>query len=205
MEAAITPIPGAERGLSSEKANRIVEAMRSSVAARGTTASTFDHVAREAGVSRGLLHYYFGTKERLLVEVVRLECDLSEERLDRAVAHATCAQDVVDAMVGSYEFYLREPDALVALFLELLTEARRNEEIAVELSRLSRRIRAHLTEVLQSKNDAGILTLRGDADSVATFLFAIADGLTVRYLTEPDIDMGPVIAVAAGAALALLS
>jgi AcrR family transcriptional regulator len=56
------------RELSGEKAQRIVEAMRTSVGLRGTTGSTFDHVAREAGVSRGLLHYYFGTKERMLAE-----------------------------------------------------------------------------------------------------------------------------------------
>ena len=61
--------PGAGgRSLSGEKAQRIVEAMRRSVARRGTAGSTFDHVSREAGVSRGLLHYYFGTKEQLLVE-----------------------------------------------------------------------------------------------------------------------------------------
>jgi AcrR family transcriptional regulator len=41
---------------------RIVDAMRRSVAARGAAGATFDHVAREAGVSRGLLHYHFGTK-----------------------------------------------------------------------------------------------------------------------------------------------
>ncbi len=50
------------RPLESDKAKRIVDAMRESVAARGAAGSTFDHVAREAGVSRGLLHYYFGTK-----------------------------------------------------------------------------------------------------------------------------------------------
>ena len=66
MEAAT------QRELSGEKATRIVEAMRSSVARRGISGSTFEHVAREAGVSRGLLHYYFGTKEALLVEVVRV-------------------------------------------------------------------------------------------------------------------------------------
>ncbi len=75
MEAATT------RQLSSEKAQRIVDAMRTCVGARGATGATFDHVAREAGVSRGLLHYYFGTKERLLVEVVRRDCDLRMERL----------------------------------------------------------------------------------------------------------------------------
>ena len=80
MEAAAVP------QLPSDKAARIVEAMRASVAARGIAGSTFDHVAREAGVSRGLLHYYFGTKERLVVEVVRRECQVRGELLQQAVA-----------------------------------------------------------------------------------------------------------------------
>ena len=70
------------RELSGEKAQRIVEAMRSSVARRGIAGSTFEHVAREAGVSRGLLHYYFGTKEALLVEVVRRDTEHRIARLD---------------------------------------------------------------------------------------------------------------------------
>ena len=75
MEAATHPSITRTRELSGVKAARIVEAMRASVAARGIAGSTFDHVAGEAGVSRGLLHYYFGTKEQLLIEVVRRECD----------------------------------------------------------------------------------------------------------------------------------
>src|SRR5450432_970015 len=71
MEAATK-----ERELSGDKAQRIIDAMRDSVAQRGAAGSTFEHVAREAGVSRGLLHYYFGTKERLLVEVVRRESEV---------------------------------------------------------------------------------------------------------------------------------
>ena len=51
MEAAT-----GKRELSGEKAQRIVDAMRASVAARGIAGSTFEHVAGEAGVSRGLLH-----------------------------------------------------------------------------------------------------------------------------------------------------
>src|SRR4051812_50213926 len=58
----------AERRLDSDKARRIVQAMRTSVGRRGVAGSTFDHVAQEAGGSRGLPHYYFRTKERLLVE-----------------------------------------------------------------------------------------------------------------------------------------
>jgi AcrR family transcriptional regulator len=97
MAAATTqPIAG-------DKAQRIVDAMRASVAKRGAAGSTFDHVAREAGVSRGLLHYYFGTKERLLVEVVRRDCDIRMDMLDAALADVRTAEDFVDALVRSLE------------------------------------------------------------------------------------------------------
>ena len=65
--------------------------MRASVAARGIAGSTFDTVATEAGVSRGLLHYYFGTKERLLIEVVRREAEVRIERLEEAIDGAADA------------------------------------------------------------------------------------------------------------------
>src|SRR3954452_2222950 len=85
---------GAERRLDSDKARRIVEAMRASVGSRGAAASTFDHVAQEAGVSRGLLHYYFGSKERLLVEVVRRDSELRLRALEERLAGA----DSIDAV-----------------------------------------------------------------------------------------------------------
>src|SRR3954447_20282141 len=90
-----------QRAIEGEKAQRIVDAMRSSVARRGVAGSTFDHVAREARVSRGLLHYYFGTKERLLAEVVRRDCDLRTQELDVRLQDARDADDVISALVAS--------------------------------------------------------------------------------------------------------
>jgi len=96
MEAATK-----ERELSGEKAQRIVNAMRDSVAKRGAAGSTFEHVAREAGVSRGLLHYYFGTKERLLVEVVRRDAEIRVARLDEPLAKAGTVDDVIEVLLAS--------------------------------------------------------------------------------------------------------
>src|SRR6188472_2469415 len=113
MEAATTTQP-----ISGDKAQRIVDAMRSSVARRGAAGSTFDHVAREAGVSRGLLHYYFGTKERLLVEVVRRDTDLRMAALDAALEGAHSADDFVDALVRSLEDLVRDDPDFVSLVFE---------------------------------------------------------------------------------------
>lgn len=188
-----------------EKATRIVEAMRASVAERGIAGSTFDQVARAAGVSRGLLHYYFGSKEQLLVEAVRRECDVRDELLDGAIAGAASVEQVLDAMVRSFEDFLGEGPATAVMFHEMLTLAQRNPEIAYELAELGRRTRSHLADALSAKSDAGVLALRDDPESLAAFLFVLADGILVRRLSEPDFDVRPLMDKAVEAARALLS
>jgi AcrR family transcriptional regulator len=195
----------APRELPRDKAWLIVEAMRASVAARGIAGSTFDHVAREAGVSRGLLHYYFGTKERLLVEVVRREWEITREQLERTVGAADSAEAVLSALVESFEQFIGEGPSAVVTFYEILSLAQRNEEIATELQELGRQTREHLAGLLRQKADAGVLRLHSDADATAGFLLALADGLTVRLLCEPDLQIAPMLDLAVEAARALLS
>jgi AcrR family transcriptional regulator len=178
--------------------------MRASVAARGIAGSTFDHVAREAGVSRGLLHYYFATKERLLVEVVRRESDVRVELLEQAVAGAAGADEVIDALVRSFEEMLGESSAVVT-FYELFTLGQRNEEIAAELAGLAQRTRERLADALRAGDEAGVFELRAPADELAGFLIALADGVTIRRLSEPALEIKPLMDQAVAAARALLA
>src|ERR1700753_3417318 len=119
MEAATTQPRQVGAALTGEKAARSVEAMRTSVATRGIAGSTFDHVAREAGVSRGLLHYYFQTKERLVVEVVRRESEVRVELLEQAVDGSANADEVIHALVRSFEEILAEGATTFLSFYEL--------------------------------------------------------------------------------------
>jgi AcrR family transcriptional regulator len=194
----------AAAALSGDKAHRIVDAMRASVAARGAAGSTFDHVAREAGVSRGLLHYYFGTKERLLIEVVRRDSDLRLAALDEAIAAAQSADDLLHVLVRSLEELVARDPAFVALHFELFTSSRRTSEIAAELAALHRRIREHVAEQLEAKRAEGVIAMAADAEAVVTVLLSLADGLALRMLADPEHDWGPTLAAAMRAARALL-
>ncbi len=205
MEAAAATELQPQRELAGDKAARIVDAMRVSVAARGIAGATFDHVAREAGVSRGLLHYYFATKERLLVEVVRRECEVRIERLEAAVGDAQDAEGVLAALVRSFEELLGEGQTAVVMFYEMMTLAQRNADIASELAELGRRTRQHMAAALRAKSEAGVLRLRADAEVLATFLFALADGISVRKLSEPELDIAPVVGQALVAVRAVLN
>jgi len=184
MESATT----AERRLDSDKAKRIVQAMRTSVGRRGAAASTFDHVAQEAGVSRGLLHYYFGTKERLLVEVVRHDSDVRMRRLEDSLAAADSVDAIVEALVTQLKDYVEEDPASHALIHELFSVSRRNDEVREELAQMYRRVRGQVAEILRAKERAGVVKLRGDADSVASLLFALGDGLELQLVSDPDWD-----------------
>jgi AcrR family transcriptional regulator len=195
----------APRPFESEKAKRIVEAMRESVARRGAAGSTFDHVAREAGVSRGLLHYYFATKERLLAEVVRRDSEIRIAALGVALADARTADDFIDALVRSLEELIENDPSFVVLMYELFTLSRRNEEIADELAALCRQTREDLARSLKAKQDEGVVRLGDTPEAVAAVLFALADGLALRFLIEPDLDPRPTLKAAVAAARTLIA
>jgi AcrR family transcriptional regulator len=199
MEAATT-----ERALAGDKAARIVDAMRQSVARRGSAGSTFDHVAREAGVSRGLLHYYFGSKEQLLVEVVRRDCELRMGVLDERLAEARTADDFIDLLVFSLEEVVDNESDFITVVFELFSLSRRNEDIAAEFAELLRRTRSHVAELLAAKHAEGVLHLRADPEAVAEVLFSLADGVALRMLAEPERDFSETVAAGVAAVRALL-
>ena len=200
MEAATS-----KRELSGEKAQRIVDAMRASVGVRGATGSTFDHVAREAGVSRGLLHYYFGTKERLLVEVVRRDCDLRMQQLSAMVAGIDGPDALIDALLASHSELVAEAPEFFVILFELHTLGQRNPEIAVELIELHRRVREHLAGLLAEARDAGAVRLDGEPVAISEVLFSLGDGLAMRMIAEPERDFTETVETALRAVRALVT
>jgi AcrR family transcriptional regulator len=199
MEAAAK-----ERELSGDKAQRIVDAMRESVAKRGAAGSTFEHVAREAGVSRGLLHYYFGTKERLLVEVVRRDTELRVERLDERLAPAKSVDDVIEALVASLNDVIENEPAFFLLLFELFSAGRRNPDIQKEVGQLFERTRTHVADVLRSKQEEGVVSPRFPAEDIVSYLFALGDGVALQVLSDKSRDSAGTFAVGVSTARYLL-
>ena len=201
MEAATTDN---RRALTGDKAQRIVDAMRRSVARRGSAGSTFDHVAREAGVSRGLLHYYFGTKEQLLVEVVRRDAELRMGVLDDRLAEARTADDFIDLLVFSLEEVVRQDPDFITVVFEMFSLSQRNDEIAAELAELLRRTREHVAALLAAKHAEGVLHLHAEPEAIAEVLFALGDGIALRMLADRERDFTETIAAGVAAVRALL-
>lgn len=160
-----------------DKAERILEAAGRVLAAEGYGGATVARVAEEAGVSRGLLHYYFENKEDMVARVLRRNVGQSVAML----------QGITDAVEGPAEFAaeltaaLRQiaatDPALFTVLAEGLSASRRSDLIGRELTELHRQFTAAFEDVFRVWVDrgqlAGDVSLRG----LAVLLTAMVDGL----------------------------
>ncbi len=162
--------------------------MRESVAEVGVAGSTFARVSAKAGVSRGLLHYYFHTKERLLIEVIRRDTERRIAALGEAMAAAGDLDELVEALMPGFERDGGEDGGYLYMVSELLVAARHNPGLLRELGAVLGRARAQFAEILRERERAGIVRLRFDAESVIDQILAARDGAAVRHLADPALD-----------------
>ena len=162
--------------------------MRESVAEVGIAGSTFDRVSKKAGVSRGLLHYYFGTKERLLVDVIRRDTEIRVETLGAALRDAHSTDEVIVAFFEMFGNTLTAGSGYVFMVSELFVAGRNNAEILKELGQLYGTARSEFADILRAKEAEGVIRLRYPAEDVLTHLFALGDGASVQRLSQPDVD-----------------
>ncbi|MFY9665078.1 MAG: TetR/AcrR family transcriptional regulator [Candidatus Cybelea sp.] len=105
----------------------ILKAAEAVFAQKGYDAATFTDICREAGVSRGLPSYLFGSKEALYREVVgraaeRLRAEMIEP-LRKCVPSAS-AEQAVTVMVDTYIDYLEANPRIVRLLQwEMLSDS----------------------------------------------------------------------------------
>ena len=201
-ERAAAPYEGR---LAAAKARRIVEAMRESVAEVGIAGSTFERVAGKAGVSRVLLHYYFGTKERLLVEVIRRDTQYRIAALGSALRAAQTPEGILGAFFETFARTLSEQQGYVYMVSELFVAGRNSPELQRELGALYSSARSAFADILREKEREGIIRLRFNAEAVVSYLFSAGDGATIQQLTDPTLDIPDVAGVADGVARFLLN
>ncbi len=205
MEAAATQQRQIGAELTGDKAARIVEAMRRSVATRGIAGSTFDHVAREAGClprpAALLLPDQGAPAARGRSPRVR-----SARRVARP-SRRKCrdADGLIDGLVTAFREAFGETGDSFQTFYELLLLGQRNGDVADELQELAGRTRQRLGEALRAGAAAGVFTLRADPIDFAGFLFVLADGMAIRRLSEPELSLEPLLDQAIGAARALVA
>ncbi|WP_309127460.1 TetR/AcrR family transcriptional regulator [Microbacterium sp.] len=156
----------------------------------GYAAASVTRIAEAAGLSKtGVLHH-FETKEKLLTEVLRLRDELDESGFADPTASLG---DLEAAYLKVVERNARIP-GMVELFTRLSVEATDPDHPAHDFflrreADIGRRIAETVERHLDERHRGAV-----EPDAVALLLLAATDGLQMRWLLDPEIDMTAALA-----------
>jgi AcrR family transcriptional regulator len=152
---------------------------------RGLAETRISDIAEEAGVSPGLILYYFDSKDRLLAEALTFANDQFYLRTSREIRRIPSARDQLRRLVDlSVPGYLPEYGRLDewALWIEVWVRALRDAEMAKDREVLDQRWRSQLADLIRGGQSSGEFTSGEDAGELALRLATLIDGLAIQVI-----------------------
>lgn len=191
-----------------DRRQQMLQAAAELIAAEGYGGTRIADVARRAKVSPGLVVYYFGSKDRLLVEALRYSDEMfyatGESVIWQQPTLAARLETLVKLTFGPD--LGRELPGAWGLWLDLWAQAYRHPEVAQGRVELDARWRKLIAEVVKDGRRNGEIDKVDEKRFAATFA-ALLDGLAIQVaLADPDIDAAAATKIAvdfAGNALGL--
>jgi TetR/AcrR family transcriptional regulator, fatty acid metabolism regulator protein len=152
---------------------------------KGVHRVPLEEIASHAGLSKGLVLYYFKTKENLVLATMRWALEATAERVRKAMAIAATPEGRVLAMIEGIWSGAETNRRFYLLYLDLAGHAARLRHF----TELSATFRAHenglYAEVIAEGMAAGAFGA-ADAEDGAVALRAIIDGFFLQWLQEAD-------------------
>jgi AcrR family transcriptional regulator len=178
---------------SKDRHQEILTAAAKVITERGLAETRISDIAERAGVSPGLILYYFESKDRLLSDALTYTNDRFYLQTSRELRRIPSARERLDRFIElSVPGLLPEFERLEewALWIEIWVRALRDEEMAKDREVLDKRWRAQIADVVRHGQDSGEFAATDDADELALRLGALIDGLAIQVLMN-DADVTP--------------
>lgn len=170
-----------------EKKELILQAARKVLVEKGYTATTISLVAKEAGVSRGLLHYYFKNKEEMLAIVIQNEID-NVIMLGEAFFSDCNSIDDVAKKTGVHLRNILENDPyFYPIFFEGWSVAHQSNIVKTKIEAYYHKLRLVSQSSLQDAVDRGIISPSIPLFALASVLIALMDGIGLQMVTAPEL------------------
>ncbi len=176
---AVGTAPNGRRSLTVEQRRaEILEATRRVVLARGFGHTRIADVAAALGVSTGLIHYHFASKDALLAETLRVSAAADIRRLEESVAGEGDPVERLDRVLQEY-LPSAERDQSWVLWIDAWGDALRNERLRAISEELDTAWARVLEQVIREGVRVGRLRSPDPAAS-AWRLACVMDGLGVQ-------------------------
>jgi AcrR family transcriptional regulator len=178
---------------SKDRHQEILNAAAKVITERGLAETRISDIAERAGVSPGLILYYFESKDRLLSDALTYTNDRFYLETSRELRRIPDARSQLDRFIQlSVPGLLPEFERLEewALWIEIWVRALRDREMAKDREVLDKRWRAQIADIIRHGQQTGEFPVDDPPEDLALRLGALIDGLAIQVLMN-DAEVSP--------------
>ncbi len=170
----------------------IVNGLMQAMADKGYEKASIQSIAKAAGLSPGLIHYHFKTKQEILIALIHQISEQAAQRFTLLADAAGNAQQQLDAYIDA-ALALGDgsnPEAVTAWVI-IGAEAVRIEEVRALYQQIIRQHSQQLSELLQQAAAENGMTLSpSQTADIAAFVIASIEGSYQLATTAPAANPG---------------
>lgn len=171
--------------MSDDTKDRIIEGAYRALVRSGYHDTSVKDIAAEAGVAQGLLHYYFASKEDLLIAAIVFGCG---QEASLAPLHDL---PPAEAAHWGFEFekeQLRARSGLYVLVFDMFGVGLHNERIAAAVRQYIASRREVITSIGDRLAETGVSNGGAPSDAIASVIWGSFVGIAIQKFTDPEFD-----------------
>ena len=185
-------MPRASAQLQSDRRDEILAAAQRCFVRSGFHGASMQDICAEAGMSPGNLYRYFPSKEALIAGISQRD----RTQVAQEFAAADLSRGFFAVLEGmAQHHFAQRPHEQVAMCIEVMSEARRNPEIARMVAAFDADVGKWLVDLMRAAAERGDIPDDVNFEGVATMLMIIADGVWWRRALDRNFDANGVLPI----------
>ncbi len=172
-------------GMEEIRREQILQAAYRCVAQKSINGTRMKDIAREAGISQGVIHYYFQTKEKLLNELLAWSL---QEYLEGALKKITYEEDPIKRLKTLFTYQeqvVKERADLVTVFYDFWVQGTKQPDIREKMKEQFELYRDFIHQIVKEGVHMG--TFKEDAlKYVPGLTVGLLEGFAIQQVIDPD-------------------
>ncbi|NRA64316.1 MAG: TetR/AcrR family transcriptional regulator [Pseudobacteriovorax sp.] len=172
--------------VAAERKDQIVRATVECITKHGYHNFSMQDVARTAGVSKGIIHYYFLNKDDLMMSVLDRVAGDIESVLAHDMKEITDPLKKLDIFMSVSFDVVRSTKEYYQVNMDFWTQINQKKEVRQVISRHYAKFRDTCAAVVQEGIDKNVFK-DVDANIFASFILSVIDGVSLQWLFDETV------------------
>lgn len=169
-----------------ERKSQIVKATVECIANFGYHNFSMQDVAKAAGVSKGIIHYYFLNKDDLMMSVLDKVASDIDAVLHADMESIDSPEEKLQVLVGICLNVIRNTREYYQVNMDFWTQINQKEDVKLVIAKHYANFRETCSQVLVQGIDAGVFA-DVDVGEYSSFIIAVIDGISLQWLFDENV------------------